>query len=72
MYNALKGVNLRKVENKNMTNDMDSSLPEGSEGQPNLTPSDGNVQPSSEAVTILKSDPRPTRAGMHNSKICMI
>jgi len=35
---------------------MDSSLPEGSEGQPISTPSDGNVQPSSETVNVPKSE----------------
>ena len=39
-----------------MTNNMDSSLPEGSEGQPISTPSDGNVQPSSETVNVPKSE----------------
>ena len=39
-----------------MTNNMDSSLPEGSEGQPISTSSDGNVQPSSETVNVPKSE----------------
>lgn len=39
-----------------MTNNMDSSLPEGSEGQPISAPSDGNVQPSSETVNVPKSE----------------
>ena len=56
MYNALKGVNLRKVENKNMTDNMDSSLPVGSEGQPTPPLPDGNVQPSSETVNVPKSE----------------
>lgn len=39
-----------------MTDNMDSSLPAGNEGQPNPTLSDGNDKPSSETVAIPKSE----------------
>ena len=39
-----------------MTDNMDSSLPVGSEGQPTPPLPDGNVQPSSETVNVPKSE----------------